>query len=118
MAVEVKLICLRDQARSLRHIGTTGKSANVCQVLISKVEVSRKMASFDSNRLSASRNLIWTPKVLRLSFFVVTIRERVASVAHRAFATTEALVAELPPGGGQVLGWSAGEPARQPASRN
>jgi hypothetical protein len=34
MAQEVKLIYLRDQARSLRHIGTTGKSANACQVLI------------------------------------------------------------------------------------
>jgi hypothetical protein len=29
MAQEVKLICLRDQARSLRHIGTTGKSVKM-----------------------------------------------------------------------------------------
>jgi hypothetical protein len=33
MAQEVKLICLRDQARSLRHIGTTGNSAKCCQDL-------------------------------------------------------------------------------------
>jgi hypothetical protein len=33
MAQEVKLICLRDQARSLRHIGTTGNSAKCCQVI-------------------------------------------------------------------------------------
>jgi hypothetical protein len=33
MAQEVKLICLRDQARPLRHIGTTGKSPKCCQAL-------------------------------------------------------------------------------------
>jgi hypothetical protein len=33
MAIEVKVICLRDQARSLRHIGTTGNSVKCCQVL-------------------------------------------------------------------------------------
>jgi hypothetical protein len=32
-AQEVKVICLRDQARSLRHIGTTGKSAKCRQDL-------------------------------------------------------------------------------------
>jgi hypothetical protein len=32
-AQEVKLICLRDQAQLLRHIGTTGKSPKCCQVL-------------------------------------------------------------------------------------
>jgi hypothetical protein len=34
MAIEMKLICLRDQARPLRHIGTTGNSAKCCQGLI------------------------------------------------------------------------------------
>jgi predicted ester cyclase len=34
MAQEVKLICLRDQAQPLRHIGTTGKAAKCCQDLI------------------------------------------------------------------------------------
>jgi hypothetical protein len=33
MAIEVKVIWLRDQARSLRHIGTTGNSAKCCQDL-------------------------------------------------------------------------------------
>jgi hypothetical protein len=33
MAIEVKVICLRDQARSLRHIGTTGNSAKCRQDL-------------------------------------------------------------------------------------
>jgi hypothetical protein len=33
MAQEVKLICLRDQAQPLRHIGTTGNSAKCCQDL-------------------------------------------------------------------------------------
>jgi hypothetical protein len=33
MARNKQLICLRDQARSLRHIGTTGKSPKCCQVL-------------------------------------------------------------------------------------
>jgi hypothetical protein len=33
MARNKQLICLRDQARSLRHIGTTGKSVKCCQVL-------------------------------------------------------------------------------------
>jgi hypothetical protein len=35
MAIEVKLICLRDQAPPLRHIGTTGKSPKCCQDLFS-----------------------------------------------------------------------------------
>ena len=33
MARNKQLICLRDQARHLRHIGTTGNSAKCCQVL-------------------------------------------------------------------------------------
>ena len=37
MAIEVKLICPRDQARPLRHIGTTGKSAKCCQGLFCSV---------------------------------------------------------------------------------
>ena len=35
IAIEMRVICLRDQARPLRHIGTTGNSAKCCQVLIS-----------------------------------------------------------------------------------
>jgi hypothetical protein len=33
MARNKQLICLRDQAQPLRHIGTTGNSAKCCQVL-------------------------------------------------------------------------------------
>jgi hypothetical protein len=39
MAQEVKLICLRDQAQPLRHIGTTGNSVNVLSSLISRLDV-------------------------------------------------------------------------------
>ena len=36
MATNKQLICLRDQARSLRHIGTTGNSAECCQGLFDR----------------------------------------------------------------------------------
>jgi hypothetical protein len=36
-AQEVKVICLRDQAQLLRHIGTTGKSVKCCQDLFLRV---------------------------------------------------------------------------------
>ena len=54
MAQEVKLICLRDQARSLRHIGTTGKSVKCCQDL------------FDGSMRFSSLLPLWEWGILRL----------------------------------------------------
>jgi hypothetical protein len=45
MAQEVKLICLRDQAQPLRHIGTTGKSVNMLSRFIRWSDALFRLAS-------------------------------------------------------------------------
>jgi hypothetical protein len=94
MAQEVKLICLRDQARSSATHWHDGQLKKCCQVLFDgpmhfpsplvregdsegdQAKLSRKMPSFDNNRLSAPRNLTWTPKVLRQKVWSLTSSRR------------------------------------------
>jgi hypothetical protein len=58
MAIEVKLICPRDQARPLRHIGTTGKSPKCCQDLFA---ASMHRTTATSNPAAGCRMLFSRP---------------------------------------------------------
>jgi hypothetical protein len=113
MAQEVKLICLRDQARSSATHWHDGQLKKCCQVLFDgPMHVPSPLVREGDRRRSGQT--LPEDAVVRQQSSIGTAQFDMDTKS----SPSEGLVADFLPEEGQVLAWSAGEPARQRTSWN